>query len=264
MLDQLLESLSRGRVFDLSQPYYVGMPHHPAHPPYLFGLTKAHGDQMRDGGVSSAAESIALGGHVGTHIDALCHFSKEDKLRGGVEAAAVQSYVSGISRYGVDTIAPILRRGVLLDCARAQGAEALGEDFVIDAELIEKTAREQAVEIRAGDVVLIRVGWDRYWERGAGYINGGRQPGINAEAAQYLSSKGIFAAGSDNIALEAIPSRTMPVHVHFLVERGMHIIEAMDLTPLAEARVWEFVFVAAPLKLKNATGAPIRPLAVAP
>jgi kynurenine formamidase len=47
-----------------------------------------------------------------------------------------------------------------------------------------------------------------------------------------------------------------------LVESGIHIIEAMNLTPLAEARVSEFLFVMTPLKVVGATGIPIRPVAV--
>ena len=57
------------------KPLFVGMPHYPTHPPFLFGLTKKHGDLVLEGGISSAADSIAMGTHVGTHIDALCHFS---------------------------------------------------------------------------------------------------------------------------------------------------------------------------------------------
>jgi kynurenine formamidase len=55
----------------------------------------------------------------------------------------------------------------------------------------------------------------------------------------------------------------MPVHVHLLVESGIHIIEALNLEELARDRVYEFVFVAAPLKIRGATGSPIRPLALA-
>ena len=53
----LLDAFTGARVFDLAQPYFIGMPHHPVHPPYLFGLVKAHGEYMR-GDVSSAAEAI--------------------------------------------------------------------------------------------------------------------------------------------------------------------------------------------------------------
>lgn len=264
MLDQLLDLLSRARVHDLSQPYYAGMPHFPTHPPFLYGLAKKHGDFVGQAGQSSASENIGLGGHVGTHIDALSHFSKDGMLYGGVPVGEAQSgYEVGMSRHGVETIAPMLRRGILLDVTRTAGAEVLAPEFVIDAALLERTAREQEVDLREGDVVLVRTGLDTLWDDGARYINEGRQAGINLEAAQWLSGKGIFAAGSDSIALEQVPSRTMPVHVHLLVESGIHIIEALDLKGLAEARTWEFAFLAAPLKLQGGTGAPIRPLAAA-
>jgi kynurenine formamidase len=54
----------------------------------------------------------------------------------------------------------------------------------------------------------------------------------------------------------------MPVHVHLLVESGIHIIEILNLEELARDRVYTFVFVAAPLKIRGGTGAPIRPLAI--
>ena len=55
----------------------------------------------------------------------------------------------------------------------------------------------------------------------------------------------------------------MPVHVHLLVESGIHIIEALNLEELSRNRIFEFVFVAAPLKIRGGTGSPIRPLALA-
>jgi kynurenine formamidase len=62
--------MSQPKLYDLAQPYFTGMPHHPSHPPFLFSLVKLHGDFIGPAGHSSAAESIAMGGHVGTHIDA--------------------------------------------------------------------------------------------------------------------------------------------------------------------------------------------------
>ena len=46
----------------------------------------------------------------------------------------------------------------------------------------------------------------------------------------------------------------MPVHVHLLVESGIHIIECLNLDELAAAGVAEFLFVALPLKIRGATG----------
>ena len=92
-MPSLWEQLAGARVYDLGQPYFTGMPHWPAHPPFLFGLTKQHGDMVGPAGNSSAADAMALGSHVGTHIDALCHFSCGGMLHGGHAVDDLQSYV---------------------------------------------------------------------------------------------------------------------------------------------------------------------------
>ena len=120
-MEEILRQLENARIIDLAQPYYVGMPHHPAHPPYLFGMTKTHGEYTM-GKASSAAESIALGGHVGTHIDALSLFSLCGKLYGGIDAVQNQSYSTGLQKYDVDTIEPIFSRAVLLDIVSTRGS----------------------------------------------------------------------------------------------------------------------------------------------
>ena len=71
------------KPYDLGQPYFIGMPHYPTHPPYLYSLTKQHGEVSTRIGASSAADSIALGTHVGTHIDSLSHFSCNGICFGG-------------------------------------------------------------------------------------------------------------------------------------------------------------------------------------
>ena len=255
-MPDLLEAITSARVFDLAQPYFTGMPHYPTHPPFLFGLTKQHGDSVGPAGNSSAADAIALGSHVGTHIDALCHFSCGGKLHGGVDVSSAQSYGAGLRQYSVDTIAPILRRGVLLDLAPG---EPLPADCEVTPEMLE---RAQTCEIRRGDVVLLRTGWARYFETPRQFVNDARGPGPAIAGARWLSSRGILAAGADTVALEKLPDPSMPVHVHLLVESGIHIIECLNLEALAAAGVHEFVFVAAPLKIRGATGAPIRPLAL--
>lgn len=259
-MESLLDLLASAKIYDLAQPYFAGMPHHPVHPPYLFGLVKKHGEYVTATGASSASEALALGGHVGTHIDALCHFSRAGKLHDGQDVA--QSYTGGLARLSIDTIAPIFRRGVLLDIAAAEHMDVLPADFVITPEHLERAERSQSVAVRAGDVVLLRTAWARYWDDAGRYISQGRSPGPGEAAARWISAKGAFAAGSDTVAFEFVPAPTMPVHVHLLVERGIHIIECLNLEKLSAARVYEFVFVAAPLKIRGGTGSPIRPLAL--
>ena len=252
----LWDQLSSARVYDLGQPYFTGMPHWPAHPPFLFGLTKRHGDMVGPAGNSSAADAMALGSHVGTHIDALCHFSCGGMLHGGHAVEALQSWSGGLQKFSVDTVPPILRRGVLLDVA---GAAPLAEDCEITPRQLEAARK---TEIRPGDVVLLRTGWARYFEDARRFVNETRLPGPGLAAAQWLSARGIFAAGSDTVAFEVSPVASMPVHVHLLVESGIHIIECLNLEELAADGVTEFLFVGVPMKIRGATGAPLRPLAL--
>jgi kynurenine formamidase len=211
---------------------------------------------------------MALGSHVGTHIDALCHFSCGGMLHGGHAVERLQSYSGGLEKFSVDTIAPILRRGVLLDVARVvagdvaggvEGAAPLPEDCEITPEQLAAACK---TEIRHGDVVLLRTGWARYFEDARQFVNDTRLPGPGLAAARWLSARGIFAAGSDTVAFEKSPVASMPVHVHLLVESGVHIIECLNLEELAADGVTEFLFVGAPMKIRGATGAPLRPLAV--
>ena len=261
-MEQLLETIQSCRIYDLAQPYYAGMPHHPNHPPFLFGLNKKHGDYVAANGGSSASEALTLGGHVGTHIDALCHFSCGGKLHGGEDVAGLQSYTSGLERHAVDTIAPIFRRGILLDIAGQAGVEALPADFEIAPEHLEAAARAAHVAVRSGDVVLLRTGWARFWADAARFIAQVHGPGPGESGARWLSGQGIFAAGSDTVAFERVPAATMPVHVHLLVESGIHIIECLNLEQLAAERCYTFLFTATPLKIRGGTGSPIRPLAI--
>jgi kynurenine formamidase len=255
MSTPLWQQAAAARAIDLAQPWRPGIPHHPSHPPYLHGLTKLHGEIVGPEGHSSASDSLALGSHTGTHIDALCHYSFRGHFHGKVPVAGHQSATAGIACHSVDTIAPILRRGVLLDLA---GDGELAEDHEITAAELAATG----AAIQPGDVVLLRTGWGRYWADPARYLSHLRGPGPGLEGARWLSSRGVFAVGSDTVAFEKMPAPTMPVHVHLLVDSGIHIIENLNLEELAGAGAREFLFVALPLPLQGATASPVRPVAL--
>ena len=247
------------RVYDLGQPLFAGMPHYPTHPPFARTLMRKHGDFVLENGASAASELLTLGGHVGTHIDALSHFSCDGKLHGGF--APKQSYADGVEQYSVDKIEPIIRKGVLFDIAGLMGVDALPGDFTVTPDHLEACR----VMPEAGGIALIRTGWARFWEDATRYITGGSGslvvgPGPGVDAARWLSARGIFAAGSDTVAFERTPGQ-MEVHVHLLVECGIHIIECLNLEELAREKVKEFTFIALPLKIRGGTGSPIRPVA---
>ena len=268
--DPLLDAVRAGvRVHDLGRPLTNGMPQSPNHPPYWHSLPRRHGDMVRADGGSAANDLITMGTHVGTHIDALAHVSQEGCLHGGADAAEAQ--VGGrFLEHGVHTIEPMVRRGVVLDVARAlghdDGCPAAYEITVAD---LEATVELQATEVGEGDVVLVRSGWGRHFRdpdpsvyRGA--LTG--VPGISEAGARWLAERRVHAVGADTIAFECLRPGAghglLPAHRVLLVENGIYIIETMDLDGVAAAGDHEFTFVLIPLPLVGATGSPVRPLAV--
>ena len=157
----------------------------------------------------------------------------------------------------------LLQRGVLLDVARLLGNDPLEAGDAIDAALLERAEQASGVRLERGDIALVRTGWGQYWNDPRQFVNELRLPGVTLDGAHWLSRRGVVAAGSDTVAFERLPSPCMEVHVHLLVEAGIHIIECLALEALSAARVAEFLFVAAALKLDGATASPLRPYALA-
>src|SRR4029077_1977179 len=73
---------------------------------------------------SSASGVLTMMEHSGTHLDALCHQANELRMFGGVEVDGVEA-PAGVSRLGVETVPPLLRRGVLLDVCGWKNASLL-------------------------------------------------------------------------------------------------------------------------------------------
>jgi kynurenine formamidase len=263
----LLGAITGKRIFDLAQPIAAGMPVSPNHPGFKMALQRRHGDMVRADGGSAANEMMMLGGHTGTHIDALCHVSHCGKLHGGVDAYEAQKG-GRFQNHGVEHIPITAARGVLFDIPAARGVDCLQAGEAITAADLDAAARRQGIECREGDVALVRSGWTRHWadpEHFLGHVHG--VPGPDESAAAWLIERRIRMTGAETIAYEWIPAgrghALLPVHRMFLVERGVHIIEGMNLAPLADAKVYEFLFVVAPIKVVGATGMPVRPFAIA-
>lgn len=266
-LEQLIAAVSSARIFDLAQPIEQTMPVSPNHPGFKLALQRRHGDMVRADGGSAANEMMMLGGHTGTHIDALCHVSHGGKLFGGIDAFEAQK--GGRFRsHGVESIPITAARGVMFDVPSFRGVDCLAAGEAITATDLEGAARAQRIECRPGDVALVRSGWPKHWgypEHFLGHKEG--VPGPDESAAQWLIDHGVRMTGAETIAYEWIPAgrghALLPVHRMLLVEHGIHIIEGMNLSSLSAAKVFEFLFVVAPLKVVGATGVPVRPIAIA-
>ena len=88
-------------------------------------------------------------------------------------------------------------------------------------------------------------------------------------AARWLLERGVVATGTDTETYEVQPApdpgptgNPQPAHTLLLIDNGIYIMESLDLEALARDRVYEFLFVALPVKIRGATGSMIDPLAV--
>ncbi len=257
--------LEGARIYDLSHVLEPDMPQSADHRPFRTVLTKRHGDVVRSDGGSAASDMVIMGTHSGTHIDALCHVSQGGRLFDGIDAHQAQQHGS-FSRLGIETVPPILCRGVLLDVASYVGVPTLAAGYIVTADDLKRTADAQVTEIRRGDAVCIRTGWSVYWNEPQAYLGvASGVPGPDADAAHWLCSQQVRLVGSDTFAFEVIPAsglRTLPAHRVLLVEHGVYICENMHLETIATDKVYDFTFFAAPLKLRGATGSPVRPVAL--
>ena len=263
-----LSDVVRGaRVYDLAHPLTGSTPVSAGDPPFRMGLVKRHSDGSGVG-ISGANELFTLGGHTGTHIDALCHAAFDGRLYGGVDAGEA-SKGGRFTVLGVDSIEPFVCRGILLDVPAAAGRAALEGGDRVTADDLARTCAAQGVSVGPVDAVLVRTAWPVGRFESEELMRGTRSgvPGPDASAAQWLVEHGVRVTGADTLAYEYLAPGAghaeLPVHVSLLVEHGVYIIEMLNLEELAADRVYEFLFVAAPLKLVGATGSPLRPLAIA-
>lgn len=264
-----------GKVFDLDIGRFPGMPRHPAQPGFdvvtYMSPQGMSNKRRREGRVAHdddnfgvVLELVTTSMHMGTHIDALCHVTAGQDCHGfGGFNAGEHIGDKGALALDVTTVPPIVARGVLLDVARSLGVAKLAPRHGVTVEELEAAREEAGVELREGDVVLVRTGHLRDWP---GY-EFGAEPGLSLEAALWLAERRPLAVGADNSAVEVLPSvlprRSQPVHVELIVERGVYLIEWLALEELAAAGVGEFLFVCLPLKIAGATGSLVRPIAIA-
>lgn len=215
-------------------------------------------------GVTGASDTIYMSTHSGTHMDSLSHIAVDGVLFDGsrVDEPGVQDTRRGVRLRTRENFMPIVSRGILFDFPALLGVERVAQDYVITLAEFERACEAFGLEVREGDTVLFRVGWDTLLDDNDAY-NRMPIPGPDADVARFLADRGIVSTGADTMPYESAPG-DVPLEVHAILipQYGIHIFEMMDLRELAESGVHEFLFVAAPLRIRGATGSPINPLAI--
>jgi kynurenine formamidase len=252
-------------IYDLEQPRYFGAPVHPTHAPgFVYTLHRHHERGMGESR-TSASGFMFTAEHSGTHIDALCHQAEDLHLYGGREVNASVQTPTGFTELGAETIAPLITRGILLDVAHHRGVDRIEAGKSITRDDLEAVVQKQGVSVGEGDVVLVRTGNGALWQDPIEYLQAG---GMSADASFWLASQKVKAVGADNMAWDEMGlvdpdlKVTLPGHVILLVRNGIYILENLYLEELARDRRYEFTFICLPLKIRGATGSPIRPIAI--
>ncbi|MFD2469069.1 cyclase family protein [Amycolatopsis silviterrae] len=273
-------SIRAGKVLSLAMPIRGAtsnggarrVPHLPGRPlPQHFmavdGGDYATGARKVKDVMAIADDALVLSPHgTTTHIDALAHVWRDDRLYNDHPAERVRSY--GATRCGIDKLGAIVTRGLFLDVAGYLGADYVDPATAIDERVLQGCAAAAGVEPRPGDVVLVRTGWPKVFADSPARYQGA-QPGIDYSAGRWLVDHDVVAIGCDNAAVGAIGSDggfagpvEEDIHLLTLWERGVHLIEMLWLEELAAAAQPEFLFVAAPLPIEGGTASPLNPLAV--
>jgi kynurenine formamidase len=265
-----LASVRQGRIYDISHEIFMGAPYMaPNQTPFLMSIFGSWRDTIKrrrkmgarnDAGTN--LERIEMTAHVGTHIDALGHFSNGDMLYNGNAAADVVTDW-GLDRLGIEHAPPMITRGVLFDVAGITGAAHLSPGHTVTPDDLKRAADNAGFAVEAGDIAMIRTGWGRYFGiDNARYLEG--EPGIDVAAAKWLIDQGIVAIGADNMAVEVLPNPDkgllMPVHQFALADCGVYLIENLALEELATDRVYTACLILLATKIRGATGAPVRPI----
>jgi kynurenine formamidase len=263
--EEFSEMINRSKVYDLGQPYWWGMPVHPEDPPFLIYLYRYHEQTKKiferivpDLGFADSIELVTTSMHSGTHLDALCHMSRNGKIHGGLNAAEFETH-KGYTDYGVDKVPIIVRRAVLLDFPALKGLDVLPERYEITPRDIDEALRAENTELRPGDAALVRTGYSRYMTTDSEkYLH--KFAGLTAESARHLATKKISVACADNLAF-GVP-KPFELHQVFLVDNGIFMVKSMNLEELAADKAYISTLIVTPLKIRGATGSLVRPIAL--
>jgi kynurenine formamidase len=260
-----LGQVQRGEIYELAHPLEPGMP---AIAGREFHLTIGGGGPLGENQVVYNDDAIVADlGHVGTHLDALGHVgtrvADHDVYFNGLIADDFVT-AAGLEELGIDTVGPIITRGVLIDIAKNEESGRLQPGHIITSAELREALTSQKLTLREGDAVLVRTGYGALWMTDNQRYST-NYPGIGAEASDWLVGQGVVLVGSDNLSVHAraeAPNRPFELHQFFLATHGVYLLENMNLEVLSANDVHEFLFVFVPLKSKGGTGSPGTPLAL--
>ena len=226
-----------GRLVDLSQEIYEGMPVYAGHLETRVWQHRSHADTapLFESDFSFQTLGITLCDHGPTHVDALSHLDPRDGA-------------PTIDRMPLDTF---WGQGTCLDVSDVPPRE------YCTGECLDRALAGSAVALRAGDVLLLRTGTAERFGGTAEYTT--QYPGLDASAAEWLGDHRVKIFGVDSPSPDNPADRVYPVHL-FCRENGVTHYE--NLANLAEVVGRRFRFFGLPLRIRGGHGSPVRAVAM--
>ena len=223
---------------------------------------------------------VTMGLQAGTHWDGLCHASWNGKIYGNRDASTIT--YDGASVCGIEKISSLTSRGVLLDIASLYEVDELPGGHAISYEDCLNAEKIQGVEVRSGDILLLRTGMMAKAKRGdvISYGSGTAMegspmpgfPGVGLGAVEFFFEREIAAVATDTITFEvmpwdpSVPGAILPIHCINLVMMGLTQGQNWDLEDLAADcqadGQWDFLLEASPQPFGGGIGSPVNPIAI--
>ena len=257
-------TVSLGRILD-TRPG----PENPSPAEFRMTVPSSEGGSDPGAGVRFSKEYVGVDYHNDTHshVDALSHVVYDGVLYGGTPASVTPEEATAGT---VEVLGNgLVGRGVLLDVPRVRGVRWLEPGQSVVTVDLTAAERDQGVHVGPGDILLIRTGHALRLAELPPFDPANAKAGLHPSVVRFLAERQVAALGSDgnnDTAPAVVQGVGFPIHVLAINALGIHLLDYLsfeDLVAQCEATArWEFLFVAAPLRIPHGTGSPLNPIAV--
>jgi kynurenine formamidase len=227
----------KGRIIDLSQEIYTGMPVYPGHLKTVIFTHLSHEESQRQlgTGFSYHTSGMLICDHGPTHIDSISHLSRAP------DAPSVDEI----------PLEHCITSAICIDVSDVPRQSQFGPEK-IKAEL-----ERWGLDILPGDTVLFYTGhYDQFYGTPE-YMS--HHPGLTGEATEYIIDQGAINFGVDCTSPDMLLDKNYPCHTVCAKREVTHIENLCNLDKLVGKR---FTFIALPLKIRKGTGSPLRAVAI--
>lgn len=235
---ELAQLISGFKCVDLAPLIEKGIPRWPTHPHLVIDQTVAH---EHDG---YYCQTLNIAEHTASHVDSPAHILP-GRMEQTIETFPANVLMGPAVKYDIKSLDP--KPGQLITA----------DDLLALEEKSGAAAKE-------GYIALLNFGWEKYWTTGADWkYYAMNEPGFDESAAKLLFERGVKAVGSDTIACDqaVIDGKALFSYGHEIYWLPNKILMMESLINLDDLPFFSY-FIALPLKIKNGSGSPIRPIAL--